>query len=1526
MSNATNKILVCAISALTTFSVSQAIAQAPKSEVPPMLKRDISLTGKKKVDIAKRYPSLWKVLTPKSGNKQFYEPLTGSITKTQRTARTPRRIATLADGRELWGFVMSKNTWTQDNPEYGLYSISRTAPVSVTKKWDMNYDEFSNYEIPNAGTRIGDGKIGFIYQDTEYAQYGMVFTKYVEHDYTTGDITLESISVGNDIAAFETALDENTGDVYGAFYSSDLSAMEFGKLNFSNLYDTSLDEEKRVTRSTIGTTDKTYLALGLSTDSYLYGVANDGNLYKINTNNGAETLVGATGVANLANTSGQCYRQSGEIDQSTNTFYWACTDINLNTALYTVDLATGKATKISDMPNGESIVGLNIQPAESLGEAPLAASNLEVNFTEGSTTGKIKFTMPTATSDATALSGQKKYEITANGATLLTGSAEAGSEVEKDITVAEGLTTFVVKTYNGEIPGKKSAKTIFVGIDKPKNVAEVKLSINKETAEASLSWDAVTEGVNNGYVGNVSYKIIRYPDATVVKEGLNATSFKETLDKVNLNIYSYGVIAANSKGEESEETKSNYTTFGQVIIPPYTENFNTEQDFNLFTVIDANNDNNIWSYDKNKQWAVSGYSNSTLAADDWLITPAIRLQKNKTYTVRFFAVSGFQSYPEKMEVKYGNGTTVADMTRTLMPAEVLPYQPYGEERIMHEYLLSTDKDEDIHIGFHAVSDADMYRIQLDDISVSAGVSTEVPALAENIKLTPDAGAALKVAVEFNAPTKTISGNELGKTEKMDISVSRDGNEIKKFTDAKPGEKLAFTDEGITENGTHTYTFTASNTNGSGKDISANVYVGEDTPLTPDNRILTDNTTSVRASWDEVKTTGKNNGVVLPANVSYNIYSVTKDEYGYAHPTLLKNTTERYYDIPYNTNEGEMKIMQYAMSAKNAIGESDIMYTSSLLVGKPYDMPVAESFKGGKLNGYWWISKRGYASLYISSDVSSDGDGGSTVMMGGMGNDSIYLNSAKINMNGVAKPTLIFYHKGTPGDHMRILPTVYTPDGKETVLKTIDYSKISGTDDKWTAEQISLEAYKNVPYIIVKLLFIADEPDKAVYVDNIKICDLLDNDITLSIKAPEKIVKGKTNKVDVVVENIGAKDATGFTVSLSANGKSAGSLKETESTLKSFETITYTFDVPVDILDKASVVKLEAKAEYAADEKTSNNETAADVEIQQPTLTATPSVSANAQEGGVEVTWAKIDFDKETITETFDDVPAWTTDNFNGWTTYDADHGMNGSILDGVAYPHEGEEFAYLVFNPEMFYAGLSQTPSFTPHSGNQFLAAFYCGKEQADGQIYIVDADNWLISPKLSGDEQEISFYVSNIETDNANYPETFEVYTSTGGTEIANFSKFGDAQTTKGTDWTKVSVTVPAGTKHIAIRHITSSTYSYVFKIDDITYIKEGEAPKAYNIYRDDVKIATVEAENQAQYVDANAPEGSHRYSVTVVYDEGESIPTYSGIVTGIKSVAADNNTPRVIHSVDGKYLGSDVKNLKQGTYIVNDKKISIK
>ena len=95
------------------------------------------------------------------------------------------------------------------------------------------------------------------------------------------------------------------------------------------------------------------------------------------------------------------------------------------------------------------------------------------------------------------------------------------------------------------------------------------------------------------------------------------------------------------------------TLMAQVV---FTTNFETEEEFNSWVVVNANNDDKTWTFDAAGDPGRVFYSYSgSSAADDWLISPAITSTETGTLAINII-VKG-SSYTEKLEVFYGSAQT-----------------------------------------------------------------------------------------------------------------------------------------------------------------------------------------------------------------------------------------------------------------------------------------------------------------------------------------------------------------------------------------------------------------------------------------------------------------------------------------------------------------------------------------------------------------------------------------------------------------------------------------------------------------------------------------------------------------------------------------------------------------------------------------------------------------------------------------------------------------------------------------------------
>ena len=158
--------------------------------------------------------------------------------------RVPLKAAKYVSGRELWGAIINDNTWSQENPLYGIYKFNAVSNIGV-EALGLNASIMPN----GGGAIIGDK----MYVVNYFSFWGMIFASLYQFDTNTWEQIGESEILDDmSLIATETATAEN-GTIYGAFFSADGQGLELGVVDYENK-----------TRSTIGMLSHMYVALGIT--------------------------------------------------------------------------------------------------------------------------------------------------------------------------------------------------------------------------------------------------------------------------------------------------------------------------------------------------------------------------------------------------------------------------------------------------------------------------------------------------------------------------------------------------------------------------------------------------------------------------------------------------------------------------------------------------------------------------------------------------------------------------------------------------------------------------------------------------------------------------------------------------------------------------------------------------------------------------------------------------------------------------------------------------------------------------------------------------------------------------------------------------------------------------------------------------------------------------------------------------------------------------------------------------------------
>lgn len=152
---------------------------------------------------------------------------------------------------------------------------------------------------------------------------------------------------------------------------------------------------------------------------------------------------------------------------------------------------------------------------------------------------------------------------------------------------------------------------------------------------------------------------------------------------------------------------------------PYLEDFNSATIPNLpaCTAVQDLNGATTWT----TVAAPTGYSGNTLrysysssvAADDWFYTRGLNLVAGSSYKLTFKYGNNSTFYNERLEVKYGTGTTAASMTNALLNfANINDNTPHTVSATIIPASTGV-----YYIGFHSYSLANQFYLYLDDVSV-----------------------------------------------------------------------------------------------------------------------------------------------------------------------------------------------------------------------------------------------------------------------------------------------------------------------------------------------------------------------------------------------------------------------------------------------------------------------------------------------------------------------------------------------------------------------------------------------------------------------------------------------------------------------------------------------------------------------------------------------------------------------------------------------------------------------------------------
>lgn len=1218
--------------------------------------------------------------------------------------------------------------------------------------------------------------------------------------------------------------------------------------------------------------------------------------------------------------------------------------------------------------------------------APAAVSDFALTQTEGKLEVNVAFTAPTKTVGGADLESITKIDILRDGQVIksLTGggsssdgqiswvAADQGYENAQDIasinfgsgftaTLDGGGNSNTPKYYTSgtalrmygdntmTITGSSITKITFT-LTGNENQTQLEANVGNYALEGTTgTWtgeaDAVTFTVPSGKQARIQKIEI---EGTVV-EGLTpgaAITYVDNDESLAVGTYTYQVIPYNEAGVGAKSEEK--TIFLSVALDvPHTFDF-TENLLELFGVIDNNNDGKTWTWSESNG-AYYGYSSAN-AADDYLITMPFNLKAGKTYNVIVNARSS--GYDEKFEVKAGKEATVAGLTETVIAETTIPAEPNGEWDD-YEGTFAPAEDGTYNFAIHATSDADMFNLCVKTLTVELAPEPTAPAAIADFTAEPGAEGALEANLAFTTPTKAIDGSALTGT--VDVKVYRDNELVNTLTGLATGSAQTWKDTEV-EGGSHTYFVIAANESGDGlKSDKVKVFIGPDEIGEVDGIEITGSTAStISLKWNAPA--GVNGGYVNTDNLQYAVVGCHVEvnwifQYLVVDGVLGTVTGQTSGTFNYPVDEGDQDWKYFGVVALGegatapAEGDEYVGGYTAAIVGAPYEMPFIESFAGMNLAYSMWTYSGPEDAYVVLTDDASDDDGGAVLMTTYDAAGTVQFESGRIKVEG-ANPTLLFDAKATGITSGKVLASA--DDAEWTVVQNFNV-----TDDYQTVK-VSLLNAKGQRF--TRIAFAADittpseyqgqdaagnyvfDWNDVLYIDNIKVVDLYEYNLTAAVKAKATVTAGQSVPVTATITNEGEFAASGYTVKITAGEKEIfnGTLNDE---LAPFAKKEVEADFATTVFDEAGDVTIKVEVEFENELNPDDNVAETLITIKDPTVPAPAGLTATDNGvDGVDLSWSMPAEARAAAAETedFDDQASFpefdlggiTADEHNGaladWTLYDG-NGITTYGFDGITFPNSYQPMAFIPFNPSSSQLSADLSANYAPHSGSQFMMSFCPVDENGNAPA----TDHWMISPSLSGDAQTISFYARAI-TDRYG-AETFEILASSTDNQPSSFTVVS-SESTAATDWVEFTADLPAGTKYFAIRHTSTDVFGLL--IDDVTFAAGEGAPLVpvnYNVYYEQGKLATVNADVTTYTAKADQiGVGEHVFSVTAVYAGGvESKPISAtvDVITNINQIAV-NGKPVDVYTLDGKLVRRQTTSLDglKGFYIINGKKVMIK
>ena len=613
------------------------------------------------------------------------------------------------------------------------------------------------------------------------------------------------------------AYDVTSDIIYSIQYNSDLTGLNLAKWNpESRMFDIICPWPNNFQP----------LTLGFTPDGNMYCVGADGYFYSLDKYTGDARALDELGVMPTMYVQGMGYEPGSAC------FLWMAVT-QQGSGLYAINPYDASTTLVKPLTKNEQATTVFFLDNKAPDMAPAATGDLAFTFDGSSTNGNITFTVPTTTYGGSPLSDNVRMSMWLDGEMIAEYVSVAPGSTQSFVQKVSNDNHYVYVLFENEAGySPVNSLYVFAGYDTPLPVTNLNFTVDNGVSH--LTWDAPVAGVNGGYLEDVTYNVVRMPGNVLVAEHLSACEFSETLPS-KMERYYYIVTPFNADGKQGAEAVSNSILTGTAFQAPYFDDFSDASTRDLWTIVNANNDQN--QYGTIYTWQFNDYSGcwgiytgpynmgeDQNGADDYLISPGISIEQGISYALIVNMRNTFAGYKERASLLIGTDPT--DISTFKVLAEDEAYDVEGNTTPWEaDFQVEETGTYYFAVRAYTLKEDNASGLFVYSMAVNQLGKNSAPAEVTNLNIVPDEAGEMIADVNFTVPTTTLDGSPLTSGD-LTANIYRDGAEpAVAQIPVEAGNATTWTDNTVEGVGVHTYTVAVSNESGEGKRVSAEAFIG-----------------------------------------------------------------------------------------------------------------------------------------------------------------------------------------------------------------------------------------------------------------------------------------------------------------------------------------------------------------------------------------------------------------------------------------------------------------------------------------------------------------------------------------------------------------------------------------------------------------------------------------------------------------------------------------------------------------------------